>query len=41
LASGFGVGLVWQNIFGNKTGGGTLAPFNFHGSGLFLKSKRT
>ena len=29
LASGFGVGLVWQNIFGNKKGGGTLAPFIF------------
>ena len=29
LASGFGVGLVWQNIFGNKKGGGTLAPLIF------------
>ena len=29
LASGFGVGLVWQNIFGNKKGGGSLAPLIF------------
>jgi len=29
LASGFGVGLVWQSIFGNKKGGGTLAPLIF------------
>ena len=29
LASGFGVGLAWQIIFGDKKGGGTLAPFLF------------
>lgn len=29
FASGFGVGLVWQNIFGNKKGGGSLAPLIF------------
>ena len=29
FASGFGVGLFWQNIFGNKKGGGSLAPLIF------------
>ena len=29
FASGFGVGLVWQNIFGNKKGGGSLASLIF------------
>ena len=29
LASGFGVGLAWQIIFGDKKGGGTLAPLLF------------
>ena len=29
MASGFGVGIAWQIIFGDKKGGGTLAPFLF------------
>ena len=29
MASGFGVGIAWQFIFGDKKGGGTLAPFLF------------
>ena len=29
LASGFGVGIAWQIIFGDKKGGGTLAPLLF------------
>ena len=29
LASGFGVGQAWQIIFGDKKGGGTLAPLLF------------
>ena len=29
FASGFGVGLVWQKIFKEKKGGGTLAPLIF------------
>ncbi len=29
MASGFGVGITWQIIFGDKKGGGTLAPFLF------------
>ena len=31
IASGFGVGLFWERFFGNKKGGGTLAPFIFTG----------
>lgn len=31
IASGFGVGLFWERFFGNKKGGGTLAPFLFTG----------
>ena len=29
MASGFGVGIAWQIIFGDKKGGGTLAPLLF------------
>ena len=29
MTSGFGVGIAWQIIFGDKKGGGTLAPFLF------------
>ena len=29
LASGFGVGLFWKTYFGDKKGGGTLAPILF------------
>ena len=29
MASGFGVGIAWQVIFGGKKGGGTLAPLLF------------
>ena len=29
MASGFGVGIAWQIIFGDKEGGGTLAPLLF------------
>ena len=29
IASGFGVGIVWNSVFGNKKGGGTLAPLLF------------
>jgi len=39
LASGFGVGLVWQNILGNKKGGGTLAPLIFTVLVYFLNLK--
>jgi phosphatidylglycerophosphatase A len=29
FASGFGVGLIWQKLFNDKKGGGTLAPLLF------------
>ena len=29
IASGFGVGIIWSSIFGDKKGGGTLAPLLF------------
>jgi hypothetical protein len=29
FASGFGVGLIWQKLFNDKKGGGTLAPLSF------------
>ena len=29
IASGFGVGIVWNSVFGNIKGGGTLAPLLF------------
>ena len=29
IASGFGVGIIWNSIFGDRKGGGTLAPLLF------------
>lgn len=29
IASGFGVGLIWKSLFGDKKGGGTFASFVF------------
>lgn len=29
IASGFGVGLIWKSLFGDKKGGGTFASFIF------------
>lgn len=29
IASGFGVGIIWNSIFGDQKGGGTLAPLLF------------
>ncbi len=37
IASGFGVGLFWKQLFGDKKGGGSLASFLFMVVIYFLK----